>query len=167
MIYLGADHGGFKLKEKIKRWLDEWGFRWEDCGNTFYNQKDDYPEFAFKVAKKVTENELKKAYPKPWRERSKGVLACRSAAGMVIASAKVKGARPVAAFGTVGAEHSRRHNDTNILALSGDFISDREVKKILKVWLETEFSGEERHKRRLKQIEEYEKKQERDSNNPL
>jgi len=151
MIYLGSDHGGFYLKEKIKNWLTCWGYRWQDLGNTIYEEDDDYPLFAFKVAQKVVEGEGK-------AEKPKGVLCCRSAAGMVIAANKVKGARCVAAFDMVMALHSRLHNDANILALSADFLSERKAKKILKVWLETEFSGEARHKRRLKEIRDFENK---------
>jgi len=158
MIYLGADHGGFDLKEKIKKWLTRWGYPWEDLGNTFYEKEDDYPKFAFAVAQKVVEEEKKgNQYPKPWADRPKGIITCRSAAGMVIAANKVKGARAATAFDVRSAKHCRLHNDVNILALSGDWLDEYHTKKILKVWLTTEFSGEERHIRRLEQIAEYEK----------
>ncbi len=159
MIYLGSDHGGYQLKQKIKSWLTEWGYKWEDCGNTQYDALDDYPKYALKVAEKVADDETRgKKFPVSWRERSKGILICRSAAGMVMAAAKVRGARPVAAFQIVGAKKSRQHNDANILALSGDFLTEATAKEILKIWLETEFSGDERHVRRLKQIEDYERR---------
>lgn len=154
MIYLGADHGGFDLKEKIKKWLKLWGYQWEDLGNTLYEKEDDYPKFAQAVAKKVSEEEKKgNAYPAPWLERPKGIITCRSAAGMVIAANKVKGARCATAFDSRSAQHCRLHNDVNILALSGDWLDLYKAKKILKIWLTTEFSGEERHVRRLKEIE--------------
>lgn len=157
MIYLGADHGGFDLKEKIKRWLKRWGYQWEDLGNTLYEKEDDYPKFAIEVAKKVVEKEKNgNAYPKLWSERPKGIITCRSAAGMVIAANKVKGARAATAFDSRSAKHCRLHNDVNILALSGDWLDEYTAKKILKVWLTTEFSGEERHIRRLKEIENFE-----------
>lgn len=145
MIYLGSDHGGFDLKEKIKKWLTQEKYEWEDLGNKVYDPEDDYPQFAFAVAQKVA------------KERSKGILCCRSAAGMVIAANKVKGARAVTAFNAESAKHSREHNDANILALSGDWLDDYQAKAILEVWLNTEFSGEERHARRIKQIEENER----------
>ncbi len=156
MIYLGADHGGFDLKEKIKKWLTKWGFAWEDLGNTLYEIEDDYPFFAGNVARKVAEEEKGNKYPKQWRDRSKGIITCRSAAGMVITANKVKGARCATAFDSRSAKHCRLHNDANILALSGDWLDEYQAKKILKIWLDTEFSGEERHIRRLKEIEEFE-----------
>jgi ribose 5-phosphate isomerase B len=158
MIYLGSDHGGFNLKEKIKKWLTQWGYAWEDMGNTFYDKDDDYPKFAFLVAKKVVEEEKNtgKVYPTPWKDRPKGILCCRSAAGMVIAANKVKGARAVVCFDPSYVRHSRLHNDSNILALGADWLDDLQVKKIIKTWLETEFSGEARHVKRLGQISAYE-----------
>lgn len=157
MIYLGSDHGGFDLKEKIKKWLTAEGYAWEDLGNTLYEKEDDYPQFAFAVATKVADEEkVGKSYPLPWKERPKGIICCRSAAGMVIAADRIKGARAASAFDERSAQHSRLHNDANILALSGDWLEELQVKKILHTWLATEFSGEERHVRRLKQIEEFE-----------
>lgn len=157
MIYLGSDHGGFDLKEKIKKWLTAWGFVWEDLGNTLYEKEDDYPQFAIDVAQKVAEKEREgKIHPLPWKERPKGIICCRSAAGMVIAANKVHGARAASAFDERSARHCREHNDVNILALSGDWLEEYQAKKILQIWLSAEFSGEERHVRRLKQIEEFE-----------
>lgn len=156
MIYLGSDHGGFDLKEKIKKWLIAWEYAWEDLGNRLYDQEDDYPKYAFLVARKVAEEEKKgKVYPTPWKERAKGILCCRSAAGMVIAANKIPGARATTAFDLRSARHCRLHNDVNILALSGDWLEEYQAKEILKAWLETEFEGAERHVRRLREIEEY------------
>lgn len=157
MIYLGSDHGGFDLKEKIKKWLTFWGYAWEDLGNTLYEKEDDYPQFAISVAQKVAQKEKEgKTHPLPWKERPKGIICCRSAAGMVMAANKVRGARAATAFDLRSAKHCREHNDVNVLALSGDWLEEYQAKKILKTWLETEFTGEERHTRRLKQIEEFE-----------
>lgn len=158
MIYLGSDHGGFKLKEKIKKWLDEWGYQWQDLGNTVFDKEDDYPQFAISVAEKVVEEERK--YANKQIKQARGILTCRSAAGVVIAANKVKGARAFTAFDVVSARHGRQHNDANILALSGDWLTEGKAKKILQAFLETEFSSGERHKRRLGQIEEYENKSE-------
>lgn len=156
MIYLGADHGGFDLKERIKKWLTAWGYVWEDLGNNIYDKDDDYPQYAFLVARKVVEEEENgKKFPTSWKERPKGILCCRSAAGMVIAANKVKGARVFATANPLKAMRAREHNDANMIALSGDWLENLQVKKILKAWLETEFSGEERHVRRIKQIDEF------------
>jgi len=158
MIYLGADHGGFDMKEKIKSWLSSWGYAWEDLGNTLYNKEDDYPEYAFKVATQVvTEERNGKKFPTPWKDRPKGILLCRSAGGVVIAANKIPGARAIAVYDERAAVHARAHNDANIIALSGDWTEELEAEKILRKFLETEFTAEERHVRRLKQIEEYEK----------
>lgn len=145
MIYLGTDHAGFALKEQIKIWLSEWKLEFIDCGNTIFDANDDYPDFAFIVAENIAKN-----------PGSKGILACQSATGMVIAANKVKGIRASSAFDERSAQHCRSHNDTNILALSGEWISEDEAKEILKVWLDTPFSNEERHKRRLSKIEQFE-----------
>lgn len=154
MIYLGSDHGGFDLKEKIKRWMQKEGIVFTDLGNTLYEKEDDYPDFAFAVAKKVAQEDAENI---PWKDRPKGILFCRSAAGMVIAANKVAGIRAATAFDLRSAQHTRAHNDANILALSGDWLEDYQVKKIIEIWLATEFSGEERHIRRLKRIKEFEK----------
>lgn len=145
MIYLGADHAGFALKEHIKMWLNEWGKEFIDCGNVNYDTDDDYPDFAFKVAETVAKDPL-----------NQGILACQSAAGMVIAANKVKKIRAVAVFDNWSAEHSREHNDANILALAGMNLSEDKAKEILEIWLKTPFSNEERHLRRIKKIIEFE-----------
>ena len=141
MIYLGADHGGFELKEKIKEWLREWGENWEDCGNERLDPVDDYPEFAFKVAESVAGKTIKNnnqytnsnstnIQKSITKLRTMGILACRSAAGMVIAANKVAGVRAVAVFDEESAKHSRTHNDANVVALSGDWL-DEEKEVIL------------------------------------
>ena len=164
MIYLGCDHGGFDLKEKIKKWLTAEGFAWEDLGNTLYEKEDDYPQFAFAVAQRVVSEEKNgnKVYPLPWKERPKGILCCRSGAGMMIVANKVKGARVIAAFDPRSAKQSRLHNDANILAFGSDWLEEYQVKEILRIWLTTEFTGDERHIRRLKLIEEYEEQRTKD-----
>ena len=145
MIYLGADHAGFALKEHIKLWLTEWNMEYEDLGNTIFDADDDYPDFAFKVAENVTKD-----------PNNRGILTCQSAACMVIAANKVKGIRAVAVFDNFTSEHSREHNDSNIVALPGMHLSEEKTKEILKIWLETPFGNEERHKRRLEKINKFE-----------
>lgn len=146
-VYLGADHGGYQLKEKIKGWLDQWKYPYADLGNTQLDNSDDYPDFAFKVGEAVA-----------GEPNSRGVLACRSGVGMAIAANKIKGIRAVAPVDEASAIHSRSHNDANVLALSGDSLSDEKAKKVLKIWIETKFSNEERHRRRLAKIASYEKR---------
>ena len=144
-IIIGADHGGFKLKGDVKKFLSKNGYEVEDVGNTVYDPNDDYVDYAEKVARKVV------------KERALGILLCRSAAGMVMAANKINGVRSVAAFDVKSAVHSRQHNDANILALSGDWLSTKKACDILKAWIETKFSGEERHKRRLEKIKRLER----------
>lgn len=151
LVYLGADHGGYALKEKIKGALTAWGYQWEDLGNTVFDQTDDYPLWALAVAKKVTRD-------REHGKAAKGILACRSAAGMGIVANKVRGIRAAAPHDIPSAILSRQKNDANILVLAADFLDEKEAIAIGKAWLETECTGEERHVRRLEQIRRLEEK---------
>lgn len=146
MIYLAADHGGYQTKEELKAYLNELDFEFEDLGAADLNPNDDYVDFAAKVAKKVAENP----------EESKGVMICRSGIGMDIVANKFKGVRSAQVFNSEMAKKSREHNDANVLSLAADYIDKEIIREIVKVWLETEFSGEERHVRRLDKIKEIE-----------
>ncbi len=152
-IVIGADHGGYKLKEELKPFLQRLGYGVEDAG-TGSEESCDYPDYAFKVAEKVGNSSSKIEDFPPVA----GILVCRSAAGMMIAANKVKGVRAVAAMDEASARHSREHNAANVLGLSGDWMPLEDAKKIVTVWLETPFSGEERHARRIQKIADYEKK---------
>ena len=143
MIFLGTDHGGFELKEKVKKWLEEWKEEYSDLGNKEYDKEDDYPDYALAVSRQVAKG-------------GKGILFCRSAAGMVIAANKIAGVRAISAFDEESAQHSREHNDANVLVLSGDWLDDEKAEKIIQTWLNTEFTQEERHVRRLNKIKEIE-----------
>ena len=160
-IVMGADHGGYKLKEELKPFLRQLGYSVEDFG-TGSEKSVDYPDYAIKVAEIVGKVETSAAaeadnniqqFPKV-----AGILLCRSAAGMMIAANKVKGVRAVAAFDEASAKHSREHNAANVLGLSGDWMNADQAKKVVKAWLETPFTGEERHARRISKIAEFEKK---------
>jgi len=145
MIYLGSDHGGFDLKQKIKSFLNELNYEYEDLGNLDYDKKDDYPDYAFKVAEKVAQG------------NNKGILLCRSSGGMVIAANKVKGIKAVSVIDEKSIKHAIQHNNANIIALPADWINESKTKKILKIFLTTKFNNEKKHVRRLKKIERYEK----------
>ncbi len=147
MIYLGSDHGGFKYKEVIKKFLVKNNYDFKDLGNTEFDKDDDYPDYAFKVAEKVSQE-----------KDSLGILLCRSSAGMVIAANKVKGIRAASVFDVKSTMHARQHNDANVIALSGDWLNKTRMLKIVKAFLETEFSEEKRHVRRLNKIKRYEQK---------
>lgn len=145
MIYLGADHGGFPLKEKVKGWLEEWKQPYEDIGAKKLDPEDDYPQFAFAVAEKVA------AAPEHL-----GILFCRSSGGVIIAANKVPFIRAVACWDELSARHSREHNHANVIALAGDWTSDEVAKKIVETFLHTKGSEEARHLRRIEQIQQYE-----------
>ncbi|MEK6933466.1 MAG: RpiB/LacA/LacB family sugar-phosphate isomerase [Nanoarchaeota archaeon] len=149
IIYVGSDHAGYFLKEKIKKYLYSKNIDFEDIGSERYEKKDDYPDFAFKVAEKVINNRKKDA---------KGVLICGTGSGMIIAANKIQGIRAVAPYDSYSAKMSRSHNDANIIGLRGKGFSFAKIKRIIDIWLNTKFSEAERHKRRLKKIEMYEKK---------
>ena len=143
MIYLGADHRGFRLKEEIKKFLAEKNYQFEDMGNLAYDPNDDYTDFAKLVAKKVSE--------KP--EENKGILICGSGVGVDIVANKFKGVRSALADGVQTAKQSREHDDTNVLSLPADEVNFEIAKQIITVWLETPFSNGEKYKRRIGKIE--------------
>lgn len=146
MLYLGADHGGFSFKEKIKQFLDELKIEYSDLGNLKFEPEDDYSDFALAVAKKVAET------------GEKGILFCTNGLGMCIAANKVRGVRAVAPTTKKTAEQSREHLDANVLCIGAHVISFKDAKKIIKIWLETEFFNKDKYARRLNKIEGLEKK---------
>lgn len=139
-IYLGADHAGFKLKEKIKNWLIDSNIPFLDLGNMILDNNDDYPDFAIKVSNMTSSS------------KSKGILICGSGQGMCMAANKVKGIRAGIAYSTRDARLLREHNDANVICLSGWGISLEDAKKIIKKFIDTKFSSEPRHKRRVIKI---------------
>ena len=144
-IFLGADHRGFNLKEKLKLWLRGEGFAVVDVGNTRYDPEDDFPDYALVVAEKVA------------RENAMGVLLCGSG-GMAMAANKVKGIRAVEVFDVERAKHAKAHDNANIISLPADAIVAGKAKKIVKAWLEAELEGKSKRLRRLKKIKEIEDK---------
>ena len=144
-IYIGADHGGFELKENLKLYIQNLGLEVVDLGALTLNPEDDYPDFIFPVSQNVAQE-----------EGSLGIVIGRSGNGEAIAANKVKGIRAAVCTNIEMAKKAREHNDTNVLSLGADYVSDDEAKEIVKVFLETDFSREERHKRRIEKISEYE-----------
>lgn len=172
MIYLGADHRGYQLKEKIKQWLSEWGYQYQDCGAFEYNKDDDYPDFVSKAAEKVSQDP----------ENSRAIVLGGSGQGEAMVANRYKNVRaavlgiPWIKFksfktwflmgtGALGIAEgylfnglkeivklSREHNDANVLSIGASFLPEKVAKKLIKLWLETPFSGEERHKRRIEKI---------------
>jgi ribose 5-phosphate isomerase B len=146
LIYIGADHRGFRLKGVLKAHLNNRGYEVVDCGNERYEEGDDYPDFAAAVAKKVSENP----------EENRGILICGSGVGVDIVANKFKGVRSALATTPEQARLSRHDNNANVLSLAADFLSENEMREIVNVWLATSFPGEEHHKRRLGKIKELE-----------
>lgn len=144
MIAIGADHGGYKLKEEVKKYLDEEGFKYKDFG-TFSEERVDYPDIAKEVSVAIQKKKC-----------DKGILICRSGIGMSIVANKFKGIRSAPCFEETAAKFSRMHNDSNILALGADYVTVSEAIAIIRMWLGTEFEGG-RHQRRLDLIKEIEK----------
>lgn len=161
-LYLGADHGGFMLKEKIKLFLKKKGHSFEDMGNKKFVKTDDYPDYGYKVAKKVARekeaaaNKVRMVSSSKKEEEAKGILFCGSAEGICIAANKVKGIRAVAVWSARDAKLSRKHNDANILCLSGWHLAPKKAEKIIIAWLKTEFIKEPRHIRRINKIKKIE-----------
>ena len=141
-IVLATDHAGLKLKEEIKKHLMESGMEVEDMGAYSLDPKDDYPDFIIPAAKKVA------------NDQSKGIIFGASGQGEAIAANKVKGIRAALYYGKdiKIARLSRTHNNTNILSLGAKFLTKEEAIKAVNIWLETDFSSEPRHLRRIKKI---------------
>jgi ribose 5-phosphate isomerase B len=144
MIYLGADHKGFHLKEALKKYLKELEFDYIDMGNQQYNQEDDFPDFGKSVARKIAE------VP----DKNMGVLICGSGVGMDIVANRQTGVRSVLAFSPEHAQASKKEDNTNILSLAADFLTEEQAKNILLAWLEADFDKAPKRIRRLEKIEE-------------
>ena len=143
-VALGADHGGFELKEKIRQHLVDRGLAVEDLG-TNSGQAVDYPDYALAVSEKVTAGRA-----------DRGILVCGAGIGMSIAANKVPGIRAANVHSEAEAQLSREHNNANVLALGGRILDDATALKIVDRWLNTEFSGDSRHVRRIEKIGEIE-----------
>ena len=129
MIALGSDHAGFALKETLKAYLKEKGFETYDYG-TYDENRCDYPVYSYRVAKAVAEGKA-----------DKGILVCGTGVGSSIAANKVNGIRCVCCSDPYSAELSRRHNDSNVLALGSRVIGEELAKMIVDMWLNAEFEG--------------------------
>lgn len=143
MIAIGSDHGGYQLKEEIKKYLEEQEIPYKDVGCMSENSVD-YPNIAKEVAKEVQSKKCEN-----------GILICRSGIGMSMVANKFKGIRCTPCHNELTAKFSRLHNDGNILAIGADYVTVNEAICIVRIWLATEFEGG-RHEERIKIIEEIE-----------
>ena len=139
VVAIGADHGGYDLKEALKLYLSQWGYKVLDVG-TFSRDAVDYPDLAEAVANSVARAEA-------WR----GIVIDTAGIGSSIAANKVPGARAALCYDRATARNSREHNDANVLSLGARLISPEAAREIVAVWLETPFAGG-RHQRRVDKI---------------
>lgn len=141
-IYIGADHRGYELKEKLKKFLADQAYDVVDVGTTQPVPDDDYPQFAKAVATSVAKDLLK----------HRGIVICGSGFGVDIAANKVKGIRSGLAMSPDHIYQGRHDDDVNVLALAADFVTEEDAIKIVKVFLTTPFAKEEKYTRRLKEV---------------
>ena len=142
MIGIGSDHGGFALKEAIKKHLEERGLEYRDYG-TYSDASCDYPVYGRAVAKAVAAGECEL-----------GILICGTGIGISITANKVPGVRAALCSDCFSAEATRQHNNANILALGARVVGEGLALKIVDTFLDTPFSNDERHVRRISMIEE-------------
>ena len=143
MIAIGSDHGGYKLKEEIKKYLEDKQMDYKDVG-CMNEESVDYPNIAQEVAKEIQSKKC-----------DKGILICRSGVGMSICANKFKGIRCALCHNEYTAKYSKMHNNSNVLAIGADDVTVNEAICIIRMWIATEFEGG-RHEERLKLIEKIE-----------
>ena len=144
MIAIGCDHGGYKLKQEIEKYLEELKIEYKDFG-TYSEERTDYPIYGEKVAKAVSTKECEK-----------GILICRSGHGVAIVANKFKGIRAANCVNEKDAKQAKADDNINILTLGGDFLNISEAVKIIRIWLATEFKGG-KYQERIEMIEKIEK----------
>lgn len=148
-VYLGTDHAGFELKEHIKEFLTQNNYEVEDCGAATFDPDDDYPDFIAPAADGVARNP----------EMDRGIIFGGSGQGEAIVANKCKGIR-AAVYNTENLELvklSRIHNDANVLSIGARFVSVENAKEAVKLFLDTAYTAEERHERRIHKIADLEK----------
>lgn len=142
-IFIGADHNGFDLKNKLVEYLQEKNIRVEDMGNYEHDSEDDYPVFAKKVAEAVLQN------PKEF----KGIAICGSGIGVTVAANRYKGIRAGLCQSEIAAQHGRANDDINVLCLASDYVPFEPTKKVVDAFLETDFNPKEKYIRRSRQLD--------------
>ena len=141
MFYLASDHAGFRLKEITKQFLDFLEVEYTDLGIDSDEDSVDYPDYAKKLVKKMN------------GKKDRGVLFCGTGNGMCIMANRYKGIRAVVGNNEHEVLLGRSHNDVNVLCLGGRLTGENAAKKMIKIFLDTPFSGETRHKRRIKKLD--------------
>ena len=146
-IAIGADHAGFDLKETLHRDLLQWGYEVLDLGAHQYDANDDYPDFAFLVAEEVVGGKA-----------DRGIVVCGSGIGACIAANKVPGCRAGLGVESYSAHQGVEHDDVNVLVLGSRVTGIEVAREVLRSFLNAQFSGEERHVRRLNKVIEIERR---------
>lgn len=146
LIYIGADHRGFALKEYLKKYLESDGYEIVDFGNSKLDENDDYVDFAISVAKEVSKDP----------SLGVGILICGSGVGVDMVANKFRNVRSSLCFSPNQAMAARNDDSVNVLSIPADFVDEDVAKKIVAVWLQTKFDGNPNHARRVKKIEELE-----------
>jgi len=144
-IVIGSDHGGFEMKEDIKKFLQEKGYDVIDFG-TYSEDSCDYPDYALLVAEAVSKGEYEK-----------GILVDGTGGGVCLTANKVKGVRAVTAYNSLTGAYASEHDDCNVLCLGGKMIGQLAAREIVQKWIETPYGGG-RHQRRLDKVMEVEKR---------
>jgi ribose 5-phosphate isomerase B len=144
LIFLGGDHAGLELKEKVKVFLLDWGYEVEDFGPHEFNEEDDFNDFVSPVARAVREE-----------EHSRGIIFGGSGQGEAMQANRFKGVRAVVYYGgdLEVVKKSREHNDSNILSLGARFISPEEALEAIQIWLSEGFSEEKKYRRRNEKLD--------------
>jgi len=145
MLYIAADHAGYPLKEELKEFLAGEGYEVVDLGNEQLDLVDDYPDFAEQMARSIIED-----------EEAGGILICGTGQGMCITANRFPGVRAALIYDEFTARSAAEHLNANIVCLGARTTDVETAKKLVKIWLDTEFSNEERHSKRLEKIEEIE-----------
>lgn len=143
MIYIASDHRGYELKQKLIEYFKQHEIPFEDCGPFEENPTDDYPDYVIPAMQKL-QSDLR---------HGKGVVICKNGVGVCMLANKFKGIRCGISWNTKHAKSSREDDDTNVLSLPINYISEEQALDIVKEWLLTPFSMEKRHIRRLKKVE--------------
>lgn len=144
-VYLGSDHAGYELKNHLVEWLKAAGHEPVDCGPHIYDAQDDYPPFCLRAAERTAAD-----------ADALGIVIGGSGNGEQIAANKVKGVRAALAWSEETAALGRQHNNANVVAVGARMHSTEEATKFVEVFLNTPFSGDERHVRRIEMLADYE-----------
>lgn len=144
-VYLATDHAAYELKEYVKNQLKEGGYDVEDCGASTFDPNDDYPDFVKVAAQKVSEN-----------PSSFGVVFGKSGAGEAMAANKIKGVRAFLAVNEENTKLAREHNNANVISIGSILMPNEKAVELIRLFINTPFSNEERHQRRIEKIAQIE-----------